>query len=143
MLFGQNQTIFGKKKLNPCNAGVGIIIDLKLSRDYSEWWQSLILQGFRCLVCSAGVCEYTGQSGGLCPGGFRGGCGMARSCAAGTAGWMQHLQHQAAIPAAELGKNHSISGVDRRGVGVCYRNSSLGRAGEGFSHCDFCFILQM
>lgn len=58
----------------------------------------------------------------------------------GQLGGMQHLQHQAAIPAAELGVNHSISGS---GLGVCPRNSSLGRAGEGFSHFDFCFTLQM
>lgn len=90
--FWSKSNFLGKKKkekreLKPWDAGVGIIIDLKLSRDYSEWWQALILQGFRCLFCSAGVCECTGRSGGLCPGGFRGGCGMARSCAVGTAGW--------------------------------------------------------
>lgn len=68
---------------------------------------------------------------------------MARSSAAGTAGWMQHFQHKEAIPAAKLGINHKTSGADRCGLGIWYRNSSLGRAGEGFSRCDFCFILQM
>lgn len=50
----------------------------------------------------------------------------------GQLGGMQHLQHQAAIPAAELSINHSISGVGRWGLDVWSRNSSLGRAGEGF-----------
>lgn len=71
----------------------------------------MILQGFRCLFCSAGLCEYTGQSGGLCPGRFGEAVAWPGAVQVGQLGGMKHLQHQAAIPAAKLGINHCISGV--------------------------------
>lgn len=131
--WSKSNFFFGKKiSLKPCDAGVGLIIDLKLSRDYSEWWQALILQGFRCLLCSAGVCEYTGCLGGLCPGGFRGGC------AVGTAGWDAALRASGSNSCCwagckpQLGVNHSILG----GIGLVWV-SGAGTAAWAGQERDF------